>query len=225
MSPPRPWPSCRPRRPGRRSPVAVASWAAAFLSLLTASPGCLVTSESDFPSPVQTRPFLRSSNALPSLTQLIVISAAQETQHFKVDVQSEDNGQPLRARLIANWPDTKGTLELIESADLSPATFSTVRTVTFDWDPRSPTVTTGEPLSPGCHPLTLIVTHQFNELTNQPARGEDADFLVWWVLVDDPKDSVGPETYRVIDCPSNFVLPKTVPTTAVTPPVPSPQGG
>lgn len=169
--------------------------------------GCLVTSSSDFPEPVQTRPYLRAATSSPRLDQLIVVRRSTGKVTFSVELQSEDNGQPVLARLVAGWPDTKGTL--VKTVEVPPGTFTDVRLVSLEWSPSSPVLTTGEVLPVGCYPVTLIVTHQFNELTNQPARSEDADFLVWWLLMGDVKatDDAALGAVRAIDCPSAIKLP------------------
>lgn len=144
--------------------------------------GCLITSDADFNEPAQTRPYLSRTSASPALDQILITSPTSDLPVvFSARVQSEDNGQAVQARLVADWPGTSGTLGV---ATLSPAPFSAGdRLFSISWAPNSPTLTTGEPLSVGCHPVTLIVTHQFNELTNQPARSDDVDLMTWWVVV------------------------------------------
>ena len=80
------------------------------------------------------------------------------------------------------------------------STFADVgRHVTLTFDPAVPLLTKGV-ISPGCHRFTLLVSHQFNSFSNQPETEGDQDFLVWWVVVGDPKDPSFAGTVTAASC-------------------------
>ena len=161
---------------------------------------CLVTSTEDFPDPAQTPPFLSATRASPALNQLIIVDGTSpEPIDFSTYVRSEDQNAQLQAHLVADWPLTTSALQITQ---IPPGTFADSRFLTLRWDPRSPTLTTGQPLGRGCHPITLVVSHSFNTFTSVPASLDDADFLVWWVLVGDPTDKNFLATAELASCPT-----------------------
>jgi len=174
-------------------------------ALLAASQGsCLATSADDFPDPPSTPPFLNGSRAAPPLSQVLLVDPVTASPIiFSAYVRSEDAGADLEARLVADWPDTLKTLQITQ---LGTGTFSGERLVSLTWDPRAPALN-GRPLDPGCYPISLVVTHRFNPLTNIPARLDDADFLVWWVFVADPTNPDGLAAFDVSTCPNPRRLP------------------
>lgn len=179
----------------------------AGIALLATSQGsCLATSVDDFPEPAITPPFLNGSRATPPLSQVLLIDPnLSQTIQFAAFVRSEDAGSELEARLVADWPSTNGTLQVTR---LSAGSFSEERLLSLTWDPSAPTLITGKPLDPGCHPITLVVSHQFNLLSNVPARLEDADVLVWWVFLADPANPQSLSQFDVSSCPNPRRLPK-----------------
>lgn len=167
---------------------------------------CLATSVDDFPEPAVTPPFLNGSRATPPLSQVVLVdTAATTTIQFAAFVRSEDAGAELEARLVADWPSTSGTLQVTR---LSAGSFGEERLLSLSWKPSSPTLITGKTLEPGCHPITLVVSHQFNLLSNVPARLEDADMLVWWVFLADPANPSSLTQFDVSSCPNPQRLPK-----------------
>lgn len=182
------------------------TWCFAGGALLAALQGsCLATSIDDFPEPAITPPFLNGARSSPPLGQVLLVDPVTSPAiPFTAFVRSEDAGTELEARLVADWPDTNGTLQVTR---LGAGSFNEERLLSLTWDPRAPTLITGKPLEPGCHPITLVVSHQFNLLTNIPARLEDADFLVWWVFLADPAAPQGLSSFDVSSCPSPQRLP------------------
>ena len=88
---------------------------------------CLVTSTADLPEPTQTPPYLNGSSALPSLSQLIVVDRSTVAPIvFTAGVRADDDGVPLEARLVADWPSADGTLAF---ATVAPGSFAEERTV------------------------------------------------------------------------------------------------
>jgi hypothetical protein len=116
-------------------------------------------------------------------------------------VRSEDDGVPLEARLIVDdpFPET-GKAVVVDQTFVEAGTFTdTGRHVTLTFDPTVPPLTPGV-IGPGCHRFTLLVSHKFNFWSDQPATEGDQDFLVWWVVVGDPKDPTYTATVTAAGC-------------------------
>ncbi|MCU0655879.1 MAG: hypothetical protein MUF64_11535 [Polyangiaceae bacterium] len=174
--------------------------AGALLAALQGS--CLATSVDDFPEPAVSPPFLNGARATPPLAQVLLVDPATSPAiTFSAFVRSEDAGAELEARLVADWPSTNGTIQVTR---LSAGSFSEERLLSFTWNPRAPTLITGKPLDPGCHPISLVVSHQFNLFSNVPARLEDADSLVWWVFLGDQEALA---RFDLSSCPNPRSLP------------------
>lgn len=148
-------------------------------------PGCLVTSSGDFPERASTRPYLSSADATPPLSSLVVVADAP-TRQFRTIVAAEDNGTPLQVLLVADWKTPQEIL--IQSAEVPAGSFDIPRRIGADWAPLA-AGEIGGVVPPGCHSLTLIVSHRFDPIARTlPARVDDYDFLTWWVLLRDVQD-------------------------------------
>ena len=165
------------------------------------APSCLVTAKQDFPAPPQTAPFLSASDAKPSLEHLVIDVDGKQKITFDTTVRSEDDGVPLEARLIYDdpFPETARYV-LVDRTFIEASTFADVgRHVTLTFDPAVPLITKGT-IGPGCHRFTLLVSHSFRFPLNQPETVGDQDFLVWWVVVGDPKDPSFAGTVTAASC-------------------------
>lgn len=141
-------------------------------------PGCLQSNPPDYQSLAQTPPMLDLNSADPSLLNVLdVDTTSGETIPFNIKVQSEDRGVGLIAVLYVDYGVAH--VQQTETVATVPAsTFSdTSRQISLNW-----TVPSGPVLSPGCHQLTLLVTHA----TNLPIRNSaDVGLATWWLNVDD----------------------------------------
>ena len=147
--------------------------------------GCLVTSSGEFPERAPTRPYLSSADATPPISSLVVVADAP-TRQFRTVVSAEDNGTPLQVLLVADWKTPKEIL--VQSAEVPAGTFDIPRRIGADWVPLG-AGEIGGVVQPGCHSLTLIVSHRFDPIARTlPARVDDYDFLTWWVLLRDVQD-------------------------------------
>ena len=174
----------------------------ASLSLATSS--CLVTSVDSFPDPPSTPPFLSGARASPPLDKVVLIPDPLTAGpiDFTAYVRSEDAGVGLEARLVADWPSNGG---IVQVEPIPAGAFSQERLITLTWDPKAVTLSTGERLKAGCHPFTLVVSHRFNLLNNTPASSDDADFLVWWVIIGSPDLDL--TSFNLSACPTTLQLP------------------
>jgi len=161
--------------------------------LLTLS-GCLVDDPPPFPESKQTPPRLDYHDASPLLDQIIFAQSGQ-TLHFSIPVASEDAGDKLSALLFLDY--SGGSASPIvpgKSLDASTLDDTTRMPVTLDW------AVPMNVYSPGCHRLTLRVTHISNIDTNIYPGVRDPNDLAeayWWLNLDaDP--ALGK---MLVDCP------------------------
>ncbi len=168
-----------PQGAGRLS----AGLAAAALAAASAA-ACLVTSPSEFVDPaLPTPPFLSADDAEPKLSRFVLIDDPTATRRFSTTVRSQDNLDPLEARLYLDYP-TNAQANLLDQREIAPGTLKDPddrpRSVELEWRPSvaGPTVVT-----PGCHSITMMVSHGFQAIDVNPAVDGDVDFLVWWVYV------------------------------------------
>jgi hypothetical protein len=157
---------------------------------LVAAASCLVSSAPTDIEPAKVTPPYLSRLSPDPLKILIIprISADRSgTGTFapgaiSFDVVSEDLGSNLYAVLVLDKSSTSpGFLLTDPPVVIAPGHID-------DPKPRHP-----EPISftipagydPGCHSLTLVVTHEFVTFRPIPAREGDAAYAVWWLDVDD----------------------------------------
>jgi len=130
--------------------------------------------------------------AEPSLLAIHVIDNPRSELRFRVSVQSEDKNEPLEARLVADYPN----LNVLKRVVLDPGTFTESRPITMTW---SPSDTQSFPLAPGCHSITLIVSHQFAPASVRPVQEDDANLVVWWIVVADPVDPTAAAQLTILE--------------------------
>lgn len=157
-------------------------------------PGCLQAGPPDYKDPAQTPPVLDLNSAVPSVLDVLnVDTTSGETIPFNVQVRSEDRGVDLSADLYVDYGSSAQQVENA-FATVPASTFSdTNREIRLTW-----TVPSSALLTPGCHQLTLLVTHA----TNYPVIRNSADVALatWWLNVDD--DSQSPNT--LASCPTTI---------------------
>lgn len=166
------------------------------VAMLFGVPTCLVTSTTDFPQPVPSKPFLDPTTALATqeplagvpLTKMFFVKpdsddpkpapAAFKDITFSALVQSEDNGRPLQARVFGDYKVNK--FPVVGGGDtLEPSTFDNVRPITATLN-----ATQLSQLGLGCHQVALVVTHHFDSKTFDAVDSADTSFLVWWILIE-----------------------------------------
>jgi hypothetical protein len=184
------------------------------VSMLFGVPTCLVTSTTEFPQPVPSAPFLLPNYALatpegqagvpPTKMLFIDPGPGPAPQHrritFSAPVQSEDNGRPLLARAFVDFNASAagdGRLIFGGGPSLEPSTFDDdSRTITAVLEPWH--------LSQieGCHQVTLVVSHLFDNQTMKPVHPDDTTFVVWWMLIEHE-----PGTHPASKCPPGAPAP------------------
>jgi hypothetical protein len=148
-----------------------------------------VASCSSTPSERATPPYLSAVVPDPfhiwSISRISAATAgppAFPTESIAFDVVSEDLGNNLQAAVALDYQGLASTKGVVvgQNTSIPPGHLD-------DPEPRhvemSFTVPAGT--SPGCHSLTLIVTHEFQPFTLVPVLARDAAYAVWWLDVDD----------------------------------------
>jgi hypothetical protein len=176
-------------------PLATRAWIALAVVWSVGEPSCLVTSSPQFPSGPPTRPFLVAADSSPPLSAVLLIDAPKDRGTdgdsfitFRSVVQSEDNGAPLQAKLVADFDTAGRTPFVLGRTEVAASVLATERVVAIDWHTSA---LTGVPLATGCHSIALVVTHAFGLGTDEihPAAQDDVNWLTWWVLVGDPAEA------------------------------------
>ena len=130
------------------------SLAGLLLSMLS---GCLVDDPPPLTPPQKTPPRLDYRKALPGLDQVFVTSFP-DVNTFEIPVTSEDDGETLTAALLLDFDGLDGQ-PLTPGSFLPPSTLAdTSRRVSLPWR-------VSNQIEPGCHRITLRVTHVGNTRT------------------------------------------------------------
>jgi len=164
--------------------------AAVTLACIVAmTPSCFITSTPDFKPPPQTPPFLLGETASPTLGEIVTFHPG-DTINVSAGLRSEDDLSQVDVRLYVDYGrnTTPGQPYFgipVQGTPVAPSTM-------LDTIPRHASVVwTPSPgsLSPGCHRITLMVSHAFatsfittGEVTC-PANLSDSDALSWDFLV------------------------------------------
>jgi hypothetical protein len=164
--------------------------ASSILAALSLLPGCLVDDPPAYTAPQRTAPRIVGTRAVPALDQIIPTNEA-EVVPFAVPVISEDAGETVTGKLFLNFADQG--FEPIDDTRLPASTIDEgERTLRLSWVVRSD-------LKPGCHRVTLRVSHTSN-FGNGPAVQDpsDVDEVYWFANV-----NVTPANANVlVACPS-----------------------
>lgn len=164
------------------------SLAVATLSMLS---GCLVDDPPPYPTAQQTPPRLDYTKASPGLDQVLVASFP-DVVTFEMPVTSEDAGDGLSAVLLVDYDGQVG--DQVSSGHLPPSTLADTsrRVFSLPWVvPRT--------LDPGCHRITLRVTHTGNtgRTYNDVLDTRDLAEAYWFANVNVTPENAG----SLLDCP------------------------
>jgi len=164
------------------------SLAAATFSMLS---GCLVDDPPPYPTAQQTPPRLDYAKASPGLDQVLVTSFP-DVVTFEMPVTSEDAGDELVAILRLDYDGQVG--DQVSFGHLPPSTLADTsrRVFSLPWVvPRK--------LDPGCHRLTLRVTHLRNTDRNftNVLDTKDLAEAYWFANVNVTPENAG----SLVDCP------------------------
>ena len=143
------------------------------------STGCLVAEAPEYGPPRQTTPVIDMSTVDPSPWTVMLPTRPTQTISFRV--QSEDAGEGLTVFLyLDHLSSNYFRKRFVEDWDFPPSGSSAPRPLSIQWDLR-------DEVTPGCHQLTLFVTHQSNfddDDSNTYISSSDVASITWWANVD-----------------------------------------
>lgn len=183
----------RPRETCNFQRLGLARASLMVLVMGMAGQSCLVTATPDLEAPKRTAPYLTSLT--PATYQVYAVNSSPgvpTTTGVEFDVKSEDLGVPLVGFLLADFPGfevpyTTQPLQRINPGDIATGHLGTLEARHF----RSSALTL--PDSPGCHSITLILTHEFKffSFSIEPKdRANDMALATWWYDLDhDPANT------------------------------------
>ncbi len=154
-----------------------------MLAIAVSTPGCLVTSDPVSYEPEPTPPILLAKGLEPDPRRVHLLGTSDaETNKLpiKASVLSEDAGRSVKVALFIDYglKNVQGQPFLFNLRG-----FSEVPASTLTRGPRpleNVEYNLGSyPLQPGCHRLTLVVTHEFDTTTECPKRLFDSDQVTW----------------------------------------------
>jgi hypothetical protein len=173
-----------PRRMARFSLLRRCSAAAIAVFGTTLMSSCLITSTPDFGSVEQTPPFLLDASATPSSRDFLVIPADKVFQEFSAEVRSEDAGEPVEVVLYIDYGVENGAglpyrRAIVNNANVDAGSFDDAvpRIASSKWYPGI------DPVVPGCHSFTLMVSHSFDNQTRCPSDVSDSSQITWQAVV------------------------------------------
>jgi hypothetical protein len=154
--------------------------------------GCLVDDPPPFIAPRQTPPRFDYTKASPGLDQVLVTNFP-DLNTFEMPVTSEDAGEALSAALILDFDGLVG-VPLTPGAYLPPSTLADTSRRVFSLPWR---VT--PQMAPGCHRITLRVTHVGNTGTTifDVIDKNDLAEAYWFANINVTPENAG----SLVNCP------------------------
>lgn len=189
-------PSAATSLSGRRPrPASESAWRTAWstlaqsslcLAALTmASTSCLVTSTPDFTPPKPTRPFLVASSVDPDARGVLLIDTVEHPKsltsiQFSADIVSEDRDAKVQGVLYIDYgliTNDRPFREQIQIADVAASTLTDpmARPIRAKWNVGASSI------GPGCHTVTMLVTHTLDRVSSCPCCRNDSSQITWQV--------------------------------------------
>ncbi|MFO0756787.1 MAG: hypothetical protein U0359_09860 [Byssovorax sp.] len=149
------------------------------------TPACLVTSTPSFDPPQQTRPFLVPSSADPDPRGILIVDSLNLPTYFEftANVVSNDANEKVDLKLYLDYGFTNVAGQPFRKSIGSPASLDAS---TMDNDKRPPARIKWypglEPIDMGCHTMTLIASHHFDDTMECPVCRNDSSQITWPVF-------------------------------------------
>ncbi len=152
-----------------------------------ATPACLVTSTPSFDPPKQTRPFLVPSSADPDPRGILVVDSVNLPAgiDFTANVISNDGTDPVELKLFVDYGFTNVAGQPFRKSvgnpeALPPSTMDDTarRLARVRWIPGID----GADVSMGCHTLTMMASHRFDDTLECPVCRNDSSQITWPVF-------------------------------------------
>lgn len=149
------------------------------------SSACLVTSTPSFDPPEQTRPFLVASSADPDPRGVLVVDSLNlpTSFDFTANVVSNDANAPVELKLYLDYGFTNIAGQPFRKSLGNPPALPPS---TMDDEKRPPAKARWFPgiddVSFGCHTITLIASHRFDDTLECPVCRNDSSQITWPVF-------------------------------------------
>jgi hypothetical protein len=161
--------------------------------MMLGGPSCLVTSSPEFTQPggQMSAPFLSSLSPEPyKIISVTKLGPSYPSSKIDFSVFSDDGGQKVYAWLVVDY----------QTVDENTFLWKPIDPGTFDSNTRAANgLRVGRPVSmpytlppktpPGCHTLTLVVTHDFAGPSSNTLDSYDSTIATWWLNVGDDPNS------------------------------------
>ena len=145
---------------------------------MTAS-ACLVTSSPTFEDPPATKPYLEFETAQPDPRKIVVIDGSVALLTFQAFVRSEDAGERVDVRLMVDY----GTCDFdVQRPFAQSFTDGDIAAASFDDTGRIVSARFAPNDLEGCHRITLMASHAFDDATGCPVDPEDFTQITWTVF-------------------------------------------
>jgi hypothetical protein len=151
------------------------------LVLAMATPACLVTSTPSFDPPKQTRPFLVPSSADPDPRGVLIVDSLNlpTSVDFTANVISNDADEKVELRLYFDYGNTNVAGQPFWKSISPPS----LPASTMDETSRPPAKARWFPGLDdpgfGCHTVTLVASHHFDETVQCPVCRNDSSQITW----------------------------------------------
>ncbi len=169
--------------------TAMARASLSLLLMVLGGPSCLVTSSPEFEPPKRTPPYITQLVYPPSYQIFPIVSdpllRTFKQIDFAFELLSEDLQSGPVAELGLDFRPRPGEgdnpVQVGSNFDIPPGHMSGP-----DSGPRHVTISLTLPTgtAPGCHSITLMVTHQADGLQFAPKDPDDVAYATWWAAVD-----------------------------------------
>lgn len=176
------------------------AWTSLVVGLLTMpAASCLVTSAPQFEPPAQTAPFLVKSTADPDPRAILVWDSTTQTQTFSAQVVSEDAGEDVHVVLLVDYGKYD---ELSKRPYQNSVVQNQVVPASTHDDPtrriaKATLYFNTTNITPGCHTVTMMVSHAFAPQLGCPEKLSDSDQITWTAVMCDGTDC----TIDPAECP------------------------
>lgn len=165
-----------------------------------ASSACLVIAPPSYEEPQRTAPFLIASDAFPTLLKTIDVDELTQLVEFGGAVLSEDTGNPVHIALYIDYgqPNAAGLPYKNRVYPFEPIAPGTIADGPRKFQGKKWYLDSVS-ISPGCHTVTMIASHEFNASVC-PVDVGDSSSLSWQVIRCDQGDGSCPTECPPLDC-------------------------
>lgn len=169
-------------------PCGLLASAASAAALALSLPACLVTSPPEYEPPPQTAPQLVASAAFPSLWKLITIDERTPFLTFGGAVISEDDGEDVQFVLYIDYGTSNSAMNPYKNRVFPLPSVKAGKIADGQRSFEVPWYLDSVPIQKGCHTITLVASHEFEQVNVCPADSKDMSTIEWKLVNCDAGD-------------------------------------